>query len=487
MSLQPHSFVARMPNEPGALHKAAAVLKRHNGNIERIQYDTRIDPNTVFFELSAEGDDLQAALDELDAMGYLRRTLPVPAYLKFDITLPHIPGALFDFLDMITGTGTNIAYLDYDETVPRGGPLRVAVVIDDGARANKLLDVLKSTYPLEIIEHSSVNEELDSNVFYVRFAQELRSLIPGVDEEFLLGFLHKSNHIAQELTRRGEEPRKVLRTILDSGLMLKESVKQGCAEMNTFDVPGGRMHCIQFPCGGNSYLLDIGARIVIDTGFGSYRDHLIACIRDIGWELDDIDAVLITHGDTDHCGSAWSLGADVHMSHQAYDIVSNCDRSYGSGSEGGLLETFYTRMIDLFSDADDAGSAVLLGGEIGSMHGFDVQSELDIRGTRVTVMKGHGGHQEGQLFYLFPDSHIIFTGDSLINFSTLSPERKEYMTLAKVLMTSVNVDSVKAKEERDLLMDLVRVYQDGSGTPLMICPGHGGVSELRGDALLPWN
>ncbi len=487
MSPNPHSFVARMPNEPGALHIAAAVLKRHNGNIERIQYDTRIDPNIVFFELSAEGDDLQAALDELDAMGYLRRSLPVPAYLKFDITLPHMPGALFDFLEKITGTGTNIAYLDYDETVPRGGPLRVAVVIDDGSRANKLLDNLKSIYPLEIIEHSSVNEDLDSNVFYVRFAQEIRSLIPGVNEDFLLGFLHESNHIAQELTRRGEDPRKVLRTILDSGRMLKDSVKPGCAEVDTIEVPGGEVHCIQFPCGGNSYLLNIGAKIVIDTGFGSYREHLIDCIKDLGWQLDDIDAVLITHGDTDHCGSAWSLKTDVHMSPQAYDIVSHCDRSHGSESQGGLLETFYTRMIGLFSDADDVGDTVLLEGGNGSMHGFEIQTEIDICGTRVTAIKGRGGHQEGQLFFLFPDSNMIFTGDSLINFSTLSEERKEYMTLAKVLMTSVNVDSVRAKEERDLLLDLIRAYQGDSGKPLMVCPGHGGVSAFKDNALITWH
>lgn len=487
MSPGPHSFVARMPNEPGALHKAAAVLKRHNGNIERIQYDTRIDPNTVFFELSADEHDLRNALDELDSMGYLRRTLPVPAYLKFDITLPHVPGALFDFLDMITGTGTNIAYLDYDETIPRGGPLRVAVVIDDGSRARQLLDGLKTRYPLEIIEHSSVNEDLDSTVFYVRFAQEVRSLIPGVDEDFLLGFLHESNHIAQELTRRGEDPRKVLRSILDSGRMLKQSVGAGCTEMYSHDVPGGLLHCIQFPCGGNSYLLDIGARLVIDTGFGSYRQHLMACIRELGWNMDDIDAVLITHGDTDHCGSAWSLGAEVYMSPQAYDIVSHCDRSHGSEAEGGLLETFYTRMIGLFSEADEPGETVLLKGGSGSLHGFDVRAELEIAGVSVTVLEGKGGHQEGQVFFLFPGSNMIFTGDSLINFSTLTEERKEYMTLAKVLMTSVNVDSSRAKRERDMLLGLIDSYQNESGSVLMVCPGHGGVSMLNDDGLVPWH
>ncbi len=480
MTTQRHSFVAKMPNEPGALHKAAEVLKRHDGNIERIQYDLRIDPNTVFFELTAEDECMEAALAELDGMGYLRKTIPIPAYLKFDVTLPNRPGALFELLEKMTASGSNIAFLDYDETVPRGGPLRVAVVLDDGSAASELLDMLKSSYPLDILEHSDVDPELDGTLFYVRFAHDVRGIVPDVDEGFLMRFLNDSNHITQELTRRGEDPRAVLKSIIDSGRMLRESVSHGCCQTDSFSIPGGLLHCIQFPCGGNAYVIDAESKILIDTGFGVYREYLTRELEALGCPLDELDAVLITHGDADHCGSSACMPVPVHMTEEAWEITRRNDRAYGSEVEGDLLESFYTRMINLFSDFRPVDKPILLQGGKGECHGLEVQDELCISGTRVLVLKGLGGHQEGQVFYLIPEKSLLFTGDSLINFDSLTTYRKDYMTLAKVLMTTVNVHSDKAREEREALLGLIHSYDD----ELMICPGHGSVSEMRGGRLV---
>ena len=70
-----YSFIARMPNDPGALHTAAAVVTREQGNINRVQFDQRIDPHTVFFEVTcpeASYARIEAGLAEL---GYLQDTL----------------------------------------------------------------------------------------------------------------------------------------------------------------------------------------------------------------------------------------------------------------------------------------------------------------------------------------------------------------------------------------------------------------------------
>ncbi|HVN65837.1 MAG TPA: hypothetical protein VMT31_04385 [Methanomicrobiales archaeon] len=47
-------FITLVPDEPGSLEKAAAVITACNGNIKRVHYDRRIDPRTVFFEATAE-------------------------------------------------------------------------------------------------------------------------------------------------------------------------------------------------------------------------------------------------------------------------------------------------------------------------------------------------------------------------------------------------------------------------------------------------
>jgi hypothetical protein len=48
------SFITRMPDEPGALHRAAALCHRYAANINRLQYDRRIDPATVFFKVTTD-------------------------------------------------------------------------------------------------------------------------------------------------------------------------------------------------------------------------------------------------------------------------------------------------------------------------------------------------------------------------------------------------------------------------------------------------
>lgn len=42
------SFIVQMPDEPGALHKAAEIAKKYQANIHRIHYNRKIDINTVF-------------------------------------------------------------------------------------------------------------------------------------------------------------------------------------------------------------------------------------------------------------------------------------------------------------------------------------------------------------------------------------------------------------------------------------------------------
>ncbi|MGA2934098.1 MAG: hypothetical protein ABSD81_02970 [Methanomicrobiales archaeon] len=46
-------FITRVPDEPGSLQKAASIIRKYNGNINRIHYDRRIDPCTVFVEVTA--------------------------------------------------------------------------------------------------------------------------------------------------------------------------------------------------------------------------------------------------------------------------------------------------------------------------------------------------------------------------------------------------------------------------------------------------
>src|SRR5690606_24221592 len=79
--------------------------------------------------------------------------------------------------------------------------------------------------------------------------------------------------------------------------------------------------------------------------------------------------------------------------------------------------------------------------------------------------------------------------DALINFRSLSPDRTEYNILADYLMTSVNVDSKLAREERKTLFSLISEIDEklaGKGRKCLICCGHGSISVMEEGKLVEY-
>jgi len=72
-----------MPDTPGSLHRAAEIIKKYEGNINRIQYDRRIDPATVFYEVTASQEAFREITRDLALIGYLQTSLKPQDFLKF--------------------------------------------------------------------------------------------------------------------------------------------------------------------------------------------------------------------------------------------------------------------------------------------------------------------------------------------------------------------------------------------------------------------
>ena len=69
-------FIARVPDEPGALHRVAELLGAHAVNINRIQYDHRIDRHIVFFEVSGPADGYARVIAGSRRWATCRRVFP---------------------------------------------------------------------------------------------------------------------------------------------------------------------------------------------------------------------------------------------------------------------------------------------------------------------------------------------------------------------------------------------------------------------------
>jgi glyoxylase-like metal-dependent hydrolase (beta-lactamase superfamily II) len=485
------SFVARMPDETGSLHKAAAICRQYAANINRLQYDRRIDPSTVFFEVTADEKSIENIERELAGIGYLQTSLKSISFLKFSVYLPHQPGALDAFLGDITRSGANIGFIDFDDTGSHPDRLTVSLHIEQGGMVDRLMDQLKSRYRLEIIEYDNSGKQLDDTVFYVKFAQNIRTIIGETEDPFLLSFLGDTNHIAQELMDRGNDPRKVFSSVLATGQTIRSTTGSGFyADVQQFAITKNTdLFCFQMPCGGNIFVFrTLDELVMVDTGYGIYHQDVSRLFTQYRFDMSaKLSQIIVTHADADHCGACGYYDIPVSMHPGTEEIIKRNNRAYGSRSEGSILEAFYTKMINLFSLFSPPKTVSLFPSFGQSMRRiFPVLSTIRIGDVSLEVLGSLGGHLCGQV-YLFSEEHgLLFAADSIINFSSLTPERSAYNTLADFLVTSVNVDSELARKERKALYDCIAATNAvlmPQGKRCLVCGGHGAVSVFDGNKL----
>ncbi len=494
------SFITCMPDRPGALHRAAEIIKRYEGNINRIQYDRRIDRHTVFFEVTAGSRAYEKISEELEKIGYLQTSLKPVAFLKFHVYLPNCPGALFDFLNSITSSGANITFLDFDDRGQHPERLVVGLNIENTSVIDNLLNRLKSGYRLEILEYDTTGEALDDTVFYLRLAQKLRVFIGNAGEAFLMRFLYDINHIAQELSNLQKDPIEVFENILKVGECLnRTSGENFYADVQRVKIKDDlEIFCFQPPCGGNIYFFDTPSeRVMIDTGYGIYYLDVVNMLQHYGLgDFSRLKRIYITHADADHCGAAGCFSVLSYLNRETLLVMQETSRAYGSSNQECILEEVYTKIINLFSRFTPPSNIalfpeILQSGEIIKKRGsFPVIFQFKIGNLNFEALEGLGGHMYGEIFYLCPEEGLLFPGDAIINFKSLSPDRTEYNVLADYLMMSVNVDSELAKEERNALMSLIFEIDEKlarRNKKCLICCGHGSISVLEGGKLVAYS
>ncbi|HVP95989.1 MBL fold metallo-hydrolase [Methanoregula sp.] len=480
-----------MPDEPGSLERAANVITKYDGNINRIQYDRRIDPCTVFYEVTTTDANYRKITSDLEKLGYLQNSLQPASFLKFFVHLPHTPGSLSRFLKYTTKSGANIGFIDFDDTGRYPDRLTVSLNLENPAAVDQLLDQLKSRYHLEILEYDITGKHLDDTIFYVRFAQEIRDLIGESENTFLLSFLADTNHIAQELMNRGNNPQQVFDSVLQTGRTLRATTgKFFYADIQKISVTSSvDLFCFQLPCGGNIYVLTSEKEnLMIDTGYGIYHDDVRAMFLHYGLgDEDRFTQLVISHADADHCGAGGFYSAGALMHPGTRDIIKTNNRAYGSRSEHSILEAFYTKMINLFSRFCPPKKIHCLppaGPETCSI--FPVLGTVTIGDISLEILEGLGGHTHGQIYLYSRNEGLLFTADAVINFSSLTPDRAAYNSLADFLVTSVNVDSDLARRERKALLELAAdtdQYLSTKQKRCRICGGHGAVSVVENGKL----
>jgi glyoxylase-like metal-dependent hydrolase (beta-lactamase superfamily II) len=485
-------FIIRIP-DTGSLHDAVRIIADAGITITRCHFNRSIDPKTSFFSVRGTADGCQRATHALSERGYLQTEIRYPKSIRFTVIVPDIPGTLHRILTTLDCCKAEITLLSFDNRGTNPDRLSVAVRACDPCQTERMLDEIGSRYSIEIDEYDCGDDEADGSLFYIRYAERVREILGENSNPHLISLLNQFSHIAQQLTEYGEEYEDTLEQILQNGRRLAETCGNGFyADVQKIPVREGVfLYCFQLPGGGSIFIIDTPeGKIMVDTGYGIYHDDVMKMLDHYGLlDPPGFSRIILTHGDTDHCGAAGYFDSPIWTHSGTWKIIETNNRAHGACCEDIVYEQVYTVMINLFARMNPPKSVNLFPSSCEeTICGFPVLDRFTDVGISGTIIEGHGGHQHGMVYLLCKEEGLLFTSDTILNLKHLTPDRSEYNGFAVYLVRSVNVnpDLVK-KERKDLLTLANQVDADlrDQDRRLIICCGHGPVSTLEGGDLIP--
>ncbi len=208
----------------------------------------------------------------------------------------------------------------------------------------------------------------------------------------------------------------------------------------------------------NVYLLEeAGELTIIDAGAPGQWKELLAELAAMGRSLDDIRAVVLTHGHSDHIGFAERARRELRVPVSVHEA----DRALATGEVGPVRDKATKgrrpRPIPLLGFlAYSVRKGMLRIPPIREVATFGDGATLDVPGApRVILVPGHTA---GSAALQVPARDAIFVGDAFATRSALTGAR------GPLTVPQFNADTLQALASLDRLADL-----DAS----LALPGHG--------------
>jgi glyoxylase-like metal-dependent hydrolase (beta-lactamase superfamily II) len=158
---------------------------------------------------------------------------------------------------------------------------------------------------------------------------------------------------------------------------------------------------------------------LIDTAYPRDAAGIMTSIEELGHRIEDVQAVLITHGHVDHIGGLVSLlerhpipvfahprevpnlRGQVHEQATVFDVVRHSWRPPG------------VRWLTSIARAGGREHAI-----IDSVQPFSLAGALDVPGRPTPVLSA--GHTSGHTAYLLADEGVLISGDALVTAHPLA-------------------------------------------------------------------
>ena len=170
----------------------------------------------------------------------------------------------------------------------------------------------------------------------------------------------------------------------------------------------------------NAYLLEeAGAVTVIDAGVPGLWGDLLAEFGAMGRALDDVRAILLTHGHLDHIGYAERLRRATSAAARVHELDVLLARGKVPNPSKGIDPFHWRPMLGFLAYA--ARRRYGLGPHLGEVVAFGDGATLDVPGApRVIHLPGH---TPGSAALLASSHDALFVGDALVTRSIATGRR----------------------------------------------------------------
>lgn len=462
------TFITKMPDQAGALLKASQIITAHHGNIDRISYNKTVDVHTLFLDVSAEEHALQLILQELTEIGYFHED--DKAVILIELRLHDVPGILQAILEILAKYAINISYISSTPENADYQRFRLGLFIENTNTLKQSLQEISQLCHVQTIDYTVTEKQLDSTVFYLRFATEMRKIL-SLSQSETSELIINSNKIMHILESQNEVPQKTFDFIKKFASFIvshKGEYFNASVHKKTLS-PNFTLYLLEPPCGSNTFIFhnsNTEELLFVDGGFCCFMNDAVALCKQFFPHFDSMKkTLLLTHGDIDHCGLA-ALSERIYLSADVYENFRLEHNNKNNFRESNALHGPYCKISRLISQyvSPDLGKMCIVGKKSDDAV-LSFIGKVQLLGLDFDVYQGDGGHVRGESIWVCEAHKIVFTGDNLVNVKGFSPEQYEFNLLAPYLMASVNMDSEKASACRKALQQRFQGYT--------ICPGHG--------------